>query len=81
MDYSGATETFLIDYFFMGIVFSKTYEFLLKVCKWGLMLRGTAISDLGLTYLHCDRMVRTTFCWIKILCTAVHVEELIDLFS
>jgi len=38
MDYSGATETFLIDYFFMGIVFSKTYEFLLKVCKMSLML-------------------------------------------
>jgi hypothetical protein len=33
MDYSSASETFLIDYFFMGIVFSKTYEFLLKVCK------------------------------------------------
>ena len=31
MDYSNASESFLVDYFFMGIVFSKTYEFLLKV--------------------------------------------------
>ncbi|XP_023722503.1 pecanex-like protein 1 isoform X5 [Cryptotermes secundus] len=31
MDYSSTSETFLIDYFFMGIIFSKTYEFLLKV--------------------------------------------------
>jgi hypothetical protein len=39
MDYSSASETFLIDYFFMGIVFSKTYEFLLKVRKNSLSAR------------------------------------------
>lgn len=33
MDYSSASETFIVDYFFMGIIFSKTYEFLLKVCE------------------------------------------------
>lgn len=31
LDYYSASETFLIDYFLMGIIFSKTYELLLKV--------------------------------------------------
>ncbi|KAK6621304.1 hypothetical protein RUM43_011610 [Polyplax serrata] len=30
-DFHSCSETFLVDYFFMGIIFSKTYEFLLKV--------------------------------------------------
>ena len=30
-DYQSYSETFLIDYFFMGIIFAKTYEFILKV--------------------------------------------------
>lgn len=32
-DYYSYSETFLVDYFFTGIVFSKVYEFLLKVYK------------------------------------------------
>lgn len=45
MDYSSASETFLIDYFFMGIIFSKTYEFLLKVCEQALCWQGTSCFE------------------------------------
>lgn len=32
LDYMTASETFLVDYFIMGIMYNKTYELLLKVC-------------------------------------------------
>ncbi|XP_046982219.1 pecanex-like protein 1 [Schistocerca americana] len=31
IDFAAASQTFIVDYFFVGIVFSKVYEFLLKV--------------------------------------------------
>lgn len=31
LDYMSASETFLVDYFIMGIMYNKTYELLLKV--------------------------------------------------
>ncbi|KAJ1522815.1 hypothetical protein ONE63_001968 [Megalurothrips usitatus] len=31
LDFASASETFLVDFFLMGIIFSKSYEFLLKV--------------------------------------------------
>lgn len=31
IDYHSASETFLVDYFMMGIIYQKTYELLLKV--------------------------------------------------
>lgn len=31
LDYASSSETFLVDYFVTAVVFSKTYEFLLKV--------------------------------------------------
>jgi hypothetical protein len=48
LDYSSASETFLIDYFFMGIIFSKTYEFLLKVCEQALCQQGTHVLRVAL---------------------------------
>lgn len=33
IDYQSFSETFLVDFFFLSIVYAKTYEFLLKVSE------------------------------------------------